>query len=216
MRQPLEMVKHTGLFLQQFEDKMAMLTSKPDSGDILSVSQVNLKDNFDYLRTSLNKDHIVDFSVDSSDALQGRHKQVSFNNRAFASLAVPAGTEGLVHVFNGNIYWRSINMPSSVQLSNDNVGTPLAATSGYSFLPGGLMIAWGKSAIVNGNNTIAYPKAGFSSNPSVTISPVMSSALPATRLFFVRTISSQTNLELFSGYSTGDCGFVQWIAIGPK
>lgn len=199
-----------------------ILTDKPEPTDILANSQVDLQNDMEYLQHAFNKDHIVAFNEDSNSGTpagnqQGRHKQVSFNNRSFANIAVPTSMEGILHVFNENLYWRSGSLPGSVKMTNVNVGVPVAALNGYSFLPGGLMIAWGEGlSVFPGVSTVIFPLA-FSAAPYSVTATIFSAG--NTLALQVNTITAADfTFQAFrtsSNVSQNNTP-IKWIAIGPK
>lgn len=199
---------------------MATLTRRPQPADVLAMSQGDILNNFLYLQAALDQDHIVDFGIDeTTDDTQGRHNQVSLFGRNFASLAVPAGMDALLSSFQGNLYFRNSVMTSSVQLTNANVMPSVTGGIGYTFLPGGLMLVYGKTAIdVTQPQTINFPNSGFDSPPySVTVTTIgFPNAGSGPRQSVSVTATAAGN------FTVGVYGFsvvltdIYWMAIGPK
>lgn len=201
-----------------------ILTDNPEPGDILSVSQVDLRNNAQYVQNAFDKDHIVTFGIDSSAvALQGRHRQVSFDMGASNNAPLPAGTDGLLYDFSANLYFRGAGYANTVKLTNSNA-LPLSAANGFSFLPsqgnvaGGIVVQWGLGTSINpaGTTTIVFPTP-FSAAAYVVV---------GNPLFAGNTLALQINTKTANNFTcrvfTTLNGATQpsipfsWIAIGPK
>lgn len=126
----------------------------PQPGDVLATSQGDIEHNYLYLANTLgtaqpNKvagtgsgDHQI--SIGGTDAVQfeGRHVQVSLNNRGNINLAMPGdGTDSLMWSSGGEIYWKNNIVASGVQMTN-NFSPNISVPNGYTrtFLPGGIVI----------------------------------------------------------------------------
>lgn len=182
----------------------------PLGTDFLSTSQGDLLGNNQWMPAAMGKDHIINpAGSDSTVALEGRHQQVSFNDRA-SVLAVPGGTNGIIWHNANELWWRG-GANAGVQLTRGNPGI-LNASTGYSFLPGGLVIQWGNQNIGGSGATITFPFT-FVANPySVVIGPVSSSTDDKT----MSIVDGQVGVNKFKVQYSGSSHFtkIYWIAIG--
>jgi len=182
-------------------------TDTPLAPDLLSVSQGDIRNNIDYLQATLNKDHQTVFGDTNVTVFEGRHKQVSMNDRANNNLAIPAdGTDNFLWGSGGNLFWRNTTVANGVQMTV-NID-PLAAASGYTFLPGGLLLQWGINAGVAAATTINFPV------PFVAAFQVIPALSNFDRTFGITallptqfTITANASLV---GYN------IRWFAIGTK
>jgi hypothetical protein len=188
----------------------------PQPGDILSVSQVDLENNFAFLSQSLTKDHDIAFSLNSATTEVGYHKKVTLEASINNNIAMPSSADSLLFSFAGNIYWKNPTLAAAVQMTNANVGSPLIAAFGYTFLPGGLMVQWGKTASSGAPLLVNFSPV-FSATPYAVLTTVSS----ATANQSSQVTASNANSFTFAVY-TGDTGAISsgknvfWIAIGPK
>ena len=193
-----------------------VLTQTPNAGDILSDSQVDLQNNFTYLQTGLNRDHIVDFYGNTSDAKQCLHKKVSLVPQVSPDPVMTPGAQSLLYTFSNNLYFKnSSNVPVGIKLTNNEASSPLSTGNGMSWLPGGLMIQWGQFTSASNPATVTFPVA-FSAPPFSIVATV---ANPATQTVSVQVrAQTMTNFTYytFSGSSSAVNMPINWIAIGPK
>jgi len=209
----------------------------PQPGDVLAVSQVDLNNNFTYLKNALNRDHKINYGVNTGvDAAQGFHRQVSFINGLAAVTPVPADATGLIYESdNGagtpDFFWNAIGMLSSVKMTNYNMnnpaspGLPIQAANGCSFLPSpggssGMMIQWGTSTT---DNALTFP-----ATPTVTFTPAFSAAPYSIQVSIKQNTDAGILVQVASVSATelkvttrdsggGKRGNVtySWLAIGP-
>ena len=196
---------------------------EPASGaELISVSQPLITGNFTYLHESYGKDH--NFTSTSNPSVlngDGYHKVIHFINQG----GDPAPNTG------GQLYTKTAG--AFTQLFYENQASvvtqltgplaPSAVTSGYTSLPGGIVLQWGTAlaALVPGAvgtttfNT-AFPNAVF----MVLANPVCSGSFPAnTEVANIAVDTALTTLNNFrwafltlsgAGVYTG----FTWIAIG--
>lgn len=140
--------------------------------------------------------------------IDGRHKQCSMANQT--APGIPTGSDGVYYVNN--------DVPMFQNTSNANnfiatyTGTPTAASTGKTYLPGGILMQWGTVSSPGGSGTVNFSTA-FSAiyNVQLTIRRDVSSTTvgvyvdtaPTTALFKYIISSSGSN-SLF------------WIAIGAE
>lgn len=101
---------------------------KPASSDILSTSQGDIQGNFEFINTTLGKDHQIAFNDLSSKTFEGRHIQVSLNNRHGSAPTVGSvsdGTDLVIYSDNGNLFSSSSINNGPFQLTNIQNNTTL-------------------------------------------------------------------------------------------
>lgn len=153
---------------------MTFQPSIPLASDLISVSQGDIKNNFQSLSTAWNVNH-VDFNASGA----GKHNFVEFPNQG----ADPAGAAAEMTLFSktaaavSQLFYKRDASASSFQLTGRD---PAGTTNGTTFLPGGFIIIWGSIAAAQ-NNVVqnfhtAFPNNCFSvqittnsaSNPSAS------------------------------------------------
>lgn len=177
----------------------------PQPGDIPSQSQGQILQNFQSLQNALDKNHVTL----SDTTNRGLHKFLQMPEQ---------GADPATAVNEGGLYCKDIGGFTRLVFRQENSGTviqmsgidPLAATNGYTFLPGGILMQWGTSAVVAGFQNILYnipfPNACF--NVSIT-SQRNSNNVDIVYL-------AGTNAVNFSARNTsaGGISSINWIAIG--
>ncbi len=122
----------------------------PDAPNNPSVDQPPMKVNTNSTDDLINIDH---FSFNDNNG--GLHKQVTMINQTAPGF--PNGGNGLlfagVNSANSWPHWQ--NALGTVVMVN---GIPSAASAGYTYLPGGIILQWGvKNLPASGDNAIAFP-----------------------------------------------------------
>jgi hypothetical protein len=202
-------------------------TDCPIASHTLAFDQPLMEDNFLYLAntlgTSLNasKDHQISVGGVDTNSFEGRHRQVSFNNQLIASVT-PAFSDGATMAMfaaNGDL---NITFPSygasSTQMTVKSK-PPVTASTGSSWLPGGLIIQWGISSVnVSGTKTTITFSPAFSSTAyNVTLTPINNtgSASPTANMVQIDAGSvTSTNFRVTNS-SSGSITQIYWLAIGP-
>ena len=125
----------------------------PQSTDIPSQSQAQFLTNFTQLNTVFGQDHVT-FN-DATSANRGKHDQSTYidqgSDPATSSNEIALYSKALSGV--STLYMRKESSGTVVQLSGVD---PSAASSGTTFLPGGLVLKWGTSASVSNNGTVNF------------------------------------------------------------
>jgi len=130
----------------------------PQPGDLISVSQNDILQNFQALDTSWSVNH-VDFNAVND----GKHKFVEMPNQG----SDPSGAATQFTLFsklaagNSELHYKRDASGSSYQLTS---GNPSPVASGYTFLPGGLLMQWRFVASPTDQQIITFPTA-FSATP---------------------------------------------------
>lgn len=195
---------------------MPILTDNPDAGDVLATSQVDLQNNFRFLSAALTKDLNILFGLDSATADVGYHKKVTLIASANSNIVMPVSADSLLFSFGGDFYWKNNTLATAVQMTNAAMGVPTNAAFGYTYLPGGLMLQWGKSISAGAPLLVNFTPV-FSAAPH-TISTTVSSA---TANQLSQVTASNANSFTFVVYTANTAAIsagknVFWMAIGPK
>lgn len=147
---------------------MTFQSNIPLPGDLISVSQGDLKNNFGALNTAWNANHI-DFNTSGG----GKHKFAEFPNQG----SDPAGAATEITLFSklassaSQLFYKRDNAGSSFQLTGRD---PTGTTNGTTFLPGGYILIWGAEASV-ANNTPKNFHTAFPNN-CFFVAPILNSA----------------------------------------
>jgi hypothetical protein len=194
-----------------------IFSNTPQATDILSQSQVDINTNMLYIQGALGKDHqVVIGDTDTGTQFEGRHLQVSFKNRAGVVANPGDGTSSFLYDNGGNLFWNNAST-AAVQMTNQNVGVPVVAATGYSWLPGGLMIQWGTVA-ASISSTVAV---NYAVPFAVTFTPV-----PMVTPF--RTVGGSVTVDVYvtgssvNGFTINNAALsptslgYYWYAIGAK
>lgn len=180
----------------------------PQPGDNPSQSQDQILQNFQSLQNALDKNHVTL----SDTTNRGLHKflqmpeQGSDPSTAVNELAWYCKDVGGIAP---RFFMRQENNGTVIQMTGID---PLIATTGYTFLPGGLLLQWGTTAVsaAPAATNIFFPVA-FSANCfNVSITPVRNS----TNVDVVYL--SGKNTTNFTCRNTSSAGItsINWIAIG--
>ena len=153
---------------------MAYQANKPQATDALSQSQIDIQNNFGAIQTLIDVNH-VDFA--SSDA--GKHKFVTFPAQTLP--LVPPIVAGEIGLFNQSAAPTGINdlwMYRGTAAPFPITGYNGTATSGWTYIPSGLIIAWGQGTIMSGG----FIQILYSSVPSFPGFSTFAAAPMLTRL----------------------------------
>ena len=96
-------------------------------------------------------------------------------------------------VFSGNIHVGNIKVGAS-----DFLGTK--STSGYQYLPGGLIMQWGRDSVATANHTVTFPIAFPNACFSVVVSGI------ANGTFFIPYNTTITTTGYTQGFYNGSGG----------
>lgn len=116
---------------------MTYTNNIPQSTDSPSDSQPQILANFQSIATVVNKNH-----VDFNDGDEGKHKFLQMPEQS--SAPTTGANEGGLYTKESNsiteLFFRRESDGTEIQLTD---GDPSTGTSGYTFLPGGLLLQWG-------------------------------------------------------------------------
>ena len=147
---------------------MSYVKDMPNASDIPSVSQAQLKINFQQLFSWSGRDHE---SLIAAAGFFGKHR--------FCTLT-PQGAGNATLANEVSLYSKSLGGAQTLYFRRPSSGTeipltgpidPIVGANGCTFLPGGLMLQWGQTgAIAAGTNAVVNFSSAFSGNAySVTI-----------------------------------------------
>lgn len=185
---------------------------RPDAaGDTLSKSRNPIRTNFIILEDRFNENHV---DLDGG-AGGGKHSFLQMPEQAAAptTAANEAGFYTAVANTVSQLFMRRESDGASLQLTASDVTDATAqATSGYSCLPGGLLIQYGSigSQTTSSTRTIIFPRT-FNIKPyAVVMSPFKSGNVSTMDSYVQTTSSSQFTIRVGTAHSWD----FFWIAIG--
>lgn len=189
----------------------------PQATDLISVSQGDLLTNFQQIGTVFDVDHVA--LDNATSANRGKHDKSTYVEQA----SDPTTSANEVAVYskdNGSgasdLYLRRESNGNVIRMSS---GTPTASQNGYSFLPGGILIQWGRSTIAGSASTqaITFPTAFSGTAYVVDVTPYASPITGSSpREIGASSITSTGfTAESFNGSVPGGGVPFGWIAIGP-
>ncbi len=182
-----------------------------------SADQPVMQTNTNSIDSLIQEDH---FGFNDNNG--GLHKQSTYVNQA----APPTGAGQLALYSKGAIggpsalyLIRDNNAGTETQLSSLTIGTAVAATTGASWLPGGLLIQWGAFTMtaVATAQTITFLNPFSTTNPLfplpiVTTGAGITNAIPVgNRAVEVQTF---TNADFQAINGSGTVRTLYWMAIG--
>jgi hypothetical protein len=185
--------------------------SIPNAGDLISDSQSQIKTNFSQMNTVFGNNHVP--PTDGTAANRGKHNLCTLIEQP--SDQVTAASEGVIYTkdYNGstNLFWRPESNGTAVLLTNNL--TPTAATNGYTFLPGRLVIQWGTQNIPSQTNTVIVFNVPFAS-PAYNIQLSHSRATGGSPQSVWVVTGTLTNSQMTVYSTTTNTNPVFWMAIG--
>jgi len=186
------------------------LTDSPLSGNILAVDQPLMRANFQYLTATLGTDHQIALNDMSNASGEGYHKEIHFVQQG--------GDPGAIATI-GQLYTKAISGDTCLFFKTgagliQQLTTPVSpanATSGTSFLPGGIMIQWGTNTPASDPQTVTFNQA-FGANAFAVI------ATPITNAHTSCTVQVTNITSTTFDFRTGNPSKnpIYYIAIGTK
>ena len=136
----------------------------------------------------------------------GTHEKCSMPNHAAFGLVL--GTDGVYYV-NNNVpmFENSTHNDYHIDIYR---GTPVSASNGTSFLPGGIMIQWGSVSSPGSSGTITYPTA-FTTIYNVVLTPRNDGSHSA---FTYYLDGAPGNADFKYRGTTSGSDTLYWLAIG--
>ncbi len=147
---------------------MSFTPNIPSVGQKLGASRQQVLNNFASLRSTIAVDHI---DVNSANA--GKHTVVHLQN----NVSDPTALNNFGEIYSKGINSIATDIALFYRPGNTGIApiqmtmnvAPLAATNGYSFLPGGILIQWGTKTSPGSSGQISFPIPFPSTNPPFTI-----------------------------------------------
>lgn len=195
--------------------------SIPNATDFLSDSQQDIRNNFQQLDTSFGLNH---FLFSDTTASNGKHKYIEMVNEA----ALPAGLADE----EGTIYTKKVSTESELFYTPDDTNNEYRMTrtdddatifsrfatnagpvsSGWTFLPGGMLLQYGLTGTLSGNSTptITFPKP-FTNVP-FSIQATMLRDVSNVDVVYIRQLPTNTNFQLRVN-QVGNSR-IYWMAVG--
>jgi hypothetical protein len=186
----------------------------PDAPNDPADDQPLMKVNTNSIASFVAVDH---YGFNNNDG--GTHQQSTYVSQSVApgttatqGAAYTKTVSGQVHLF----YRRESN-GDEIQLTASP--SPLAATNGYTFLPGNLLLQWGvATAIWSGANNVTFPTAFSSAAYNVQFQPQRSASMDNRNFAVVGTISATQftpRLVTRNNNNLNETRTIYWTAIGP-
>lgn len=139
---------------------MAFNSNVPNATDRINATQATIKSNFGQLETTIEVDHVAL----NAGADTGKHKQTTFPE--LAAGATTLANEGALYTKESStsgaprteLFFRRESNGDEIEVTG-----ALAATSGYSWLPSGILMQWGSHNTATAVTfPIAFPNNFFS------------------------------------------------------
>lgn len=193
---------------------MAFNSNIPQPTDQMSQSQQDILDNFTEINTFVTVDHVAFNGVN-----QGQHAKVTlpvlaapaFPNPAtdggFYNAAYATSTKNEVFVHKHNSA-ADVDIPMTASILGSN---PAPGTSGWTYLPSGILLKWGQSGFSNAGVAVNL-NAGGDLGPNFTaLYNVQATAENGQSFVRVGYTGAPATVTLFSDITGAAC---RWLAIG--
>jgi hypothetical protein len=144
-----------------------MLNNVPQSSQSLGQTQALIQQNFSTIDTAFSVNH-VQYNDGSGD--QGKHKWITFPLLSVPAPIFGAGEVGLYdqiplapNVLTGQpeLFLRKSSFAGAVTFpmtaSILSTSTPVALSSGWTYLPSGLILKWAANVSCTGSQTVSFP-----------------------------------------------------------
>ncbi len=142
----------------------------------------------------------------------GRHTSVSLPNHAAPGLPSYFGVGGVLYCNSNFPVWQnSANANNNIATY---VGTPVTTNTGLTYLPGGIIMQWGTTAVSSGANTLLFAGVGAINFPNNCFNVQITSIRNSSNVDTVYLISSSTNGFDYRNTSSGGILSISWVAIG--
>jgi hypothetical protein len=138
---------------------MSFTPNMPGSGKSLGQTRSQVLDNFAILRSTIAVNHI-----DVNDANAGKHKFVQVKNQVALPAGLINGFETIYSkaVVSGELFFTRGNTGVEIRMTaagNLTNGAPQATANGATFLPGGLLLQWGRATTTGSTTSVTFPAA---------------------------------------------------------
>jgi hypothetical protein len=183
---------------------MTFTANIPNTGQSLGSTQKAVRDNFSNYNNTISVNHVAPNSTGA-----GKHTFSEFVVQASDPATAPneitlygkTTTSG-----NTELFIRKDNSGNVYQLTS---GTPSSASTGYTFLPGGIIIQWGRT----NSGSVSFPKE-FSNVPYNVQVSSLANGISTSNLVNISNSPNPTSTGFSVNQGTGGL-FYYWLAIGP-
>lgn len=187
---------------------MTFDSSKPNSNESPSQFPAQAQTNWSRIEAIVSADHQWNDAADASD---GKHNKARFPEQASAPST--AANEVALYSKEANsiseLYMRRESDGNEIQMTT---GAVSAAASGYSFLPGGVIIQWGKKTSPGTSGTITFPIAFPNACFSISFGMIRN-ASSSTQSLYVNSASAIGPTSFAYTNTSSNTDFF-WTAIG--
>jgi len=198
---------------------MAYQNDIPKANDRPSISQGDIKDNFTAIKTYVDRDHVA-ISTPGVSVNEGKHKKVTL--RAQSPSPTTVADEGMLFTKDygsatpfANLYWKPEPGLNEVLMTN-NIN-PLAAATGYTFLPAGIVLQWGRKLFAVGSKqeTVTFPVV-YQTVFQVVGTLIKSTSSTVEQKFSIGTPSTTGFTAYIESHPAGTTYNLSWIALGTR
>jgi hypothetical protein len=198
------------------------LNNVPLAGQTLGNSRNQIQQNFQVIDTAFSVNH-----VGYNDPDQGKHKWVSFPVQA----AAPVFLGGEVGLYN-KLPVAPFPLTTVNELfvsKSDGTQVPMTASlqaqTGWTFLPSGILLKWGRVSTASGTQTVTFPTGatipafGALFSIQLTIEGDAGSLTPNRAVTLVNGSLTATNFQVWGSQRTSNDGrpaIFHYLAIGRR
>lgn len=177
----------------------------PQSSDIPSQSQGQILTNFQQLNTVFDVDH-VPFN-DATAVNRGKHDQSTYIELSVdpATLADEVSFYSKDSGGNSRLFMRQESSGTVIQMSGEDPVN--AASSGSTFLAGGLIYAWNRETVSN-NTTVTV--SAVTNIHQVVLTIEDASATPMSRVYVFSVAGNTFRTKV----PTGGSAVIRWMVVG--
>jgi len=201
------------------------LPNIPLASDLLSVSQGNIKDNFFTANAIMDVNH---YPFNDTTANKGKHKFVAMP--VLGAIPTVVAGDGAVYTktnATSQLFFTADGSGNEYQLTTTSdadfskFGTSIAYGSppapdiqegGWTFLPGGLLLQYGKYTVVSGNNRVVQFPIAFTSVFCVQVTAITTTSNQVA----VLTSNDDTTFTWRNAITSAIVTQLYWSAIGKK
>jgi len=192
----------------------------PQPGDLPSQSQDQILQNFQTLNTAFAQDHLA-----YNNPAQGQHKQITFpvgpvTGQPFTFLSGQIGLQNLNQAPTSvPDIWLSRGTAAAFPMTGFTVGGTNAG-NGWTYIPSGLLMAWGRSTTGAGTSVVITYSAELTNFPgftTVNAFPQLTRIAPVggTSNFVILAAYDATTFTVASSLATGGTNIqFTWFVIG--
>lgn len=200
----------------------------PNASDLLSDSQVDIKENFGYLATTLGQDHQIAFGDTDTASGEGYHKVIHYVKQG----ANPAAIASVLQMYSKDYTPNFTGATPDTQLFTRTGAGGIsqltgndANTDGWCWL-GGILLQWGRKTGLSGSwpttaQTLTFKDRGpsnhgipFPNNCFAVVTSFIGPTSSSTGDISINSISTLNFVWQFSGSSGASFNGFYWVAIG--